>query len=68
MKVIYDKETDTLSVVFALGSIAESDEGKPGVILDYGADGTLLAVEILDASLRMAIPDHVDFEVAAADA
>ncbi|MFM8434540.1 MAG: DUF2283 domain-containing protein [Planctomycetia bacterium] len=50
------------------GSIAESDEGKPGVILDYGADGTLLAVEILDASHRMAIPDHVDFEVAAADA
>jgi len=68
MKVIYDPETDTLSVVFAAGHVVESDEGKPGVILDYGSDGSLLSVEILDASHRMAIPDHVDFTVAAAGA
>jgi len=68
MKVIYDPETDTLSVVFAAGHVVESDEDKPGVILDYGTDGSLLSVEILDASQRMAIPDHVDFEVAAAGA
>jgi uncharacterized protein YuzE len=68
MKVIYDTETDTLSVVFAAGQVTESDEGKPGIILDYGADGSLLSVEILDASHRMAIPDHVDFEVAATGA
>ena len=68
MKVIYDPETDTLSVVFAAGQVVESDEGKPGVILDYGTDGSLLSVEILDASQRMAIPDRVDFEVAAARA
>jgi uncharacterized protein YuzE len=68
MKVIYDPETDTLSVVFAAGQVVESDEGKPGVILDYGTDGSLLSVEILDASQRMAIPDRVDFEVAAAGA
>jgi hypothetical protein len=45
--------------------IVESDEGTPGIILDYGLGGTLLAVEILDASDRMTIPDHVDFEIAA---
>lgn len=39
MKVIYDYQTNTLSVVFSRGSIAESDEGKPGGILDYATDG-----------------------------
>ena len=35
MKVAYDPRTDTLSVVFLdNASIAESDEDKPGVILD----------------------------------
>ena len=66
MKVIYDPETDTLSVVFAAGSVTESDEGKPGVILDYDAAGRLLSLEILDASQRMVIPSQVDFEVTAA--
>ena len=65
MKVIYDKDTDTLSVVFASGDVVESDEGTPGIILDDGLGRTLLAVEILDASDRMTIPDHVDFEIAA---
>ena len=41
MKVIYDRETDTLTVIFAETPVAESDEDKPGVILavEYkGAD------------------------------
>lgn len=66
MKVIYDQETDSLSVIFSEGSVVESDEGKPGIILDYADDGRLLAIEILDASTRMAIPKTVEFEVATA--
>ena len=66
MKVIYDQETDSLSVIFSEGSVVESDEGKPGIILDYAGDGRLLAIEILDASTRIAIPKTVDFEVATA--
>jgi len=64
--VIYDRETDTLTVIFADTPVAESDEGKPGVILDYDASGNLVSLEILDASNRVALPTHIEYEVAPA--
>jgi uncharacterized protein YuzE len=51
MKVNYDRHTDTLSVILKDNArIAESDEDKPGVILDYDDRGDLVSLEILDAS------------------
>ncbi|HMO52939.1 MAG TPA: DUF2283 domain-containing protein [Tepidiformaceae bacterium] len=61
MKVSYDAETDTLTIVFRDVAISESDEEKPGIILDYDADGGLVALEVLDASLRVADPRNVQF-------
>lgn len=63
MKVVYDARTDTLSVVLKEdAAIAESDEEKPGIILDYDDDGELVSLEILDASQRVTEARHVEFE------
>ncbi len=61
MKVAYDARADTLTVTFRSGSVAESDEEKTGVILDYDADGNLLSLEVLDASKRVDEPNRVTF-------
>ena len=54
MKVIYDKETDTLSIILREGKIAESDEAGEGLILDYDRAGRILSIELLDAQLSLA--------------
>ena len=64
MKVIYDRETDTLTVIFTDAPVAESDEDKPGVILDYDASGNLVSLEILDASHRVNTPSRIEYQVA----
>lgn len=61
MKVSYDPETDTLVIVFREAAVVESDEEKPGFILDYDEDGALVAVEVLDASRRIEDPRKVQF-------
>ena len=65
MKTVYDPHTDTLTIQLADAPVAESDEDKPGVILDYDDRGNLVRIEILDASTRIADTRHMDFEIAA---
>jgi len=50
MKVEYDPHTDTLTLLLREARIRESDEVRPGVIVDFGEDGTVVRFEILDAS------------------
>lgn len=64
MKITYDHETDTLTIIFAETPVAESDEDKPGVILDYDASGNLVSLEILDASQRVTSPTRIEYQVA----
>ncbi len=65
MRVIRDLRNDTLTVILRDGAIvAESDEDKPGVILDYDDGGTLVSLEILDASQRVTDARTVEVRVA----
>lgn len=63
MKVKYDPKTDTLSVILKDDArITESDEDKPGVILDYDAQGDLVSLEVLDASKRVSEARKIEFQ------
>ena len=64
MKVKYDSEVDVLTVEFSNSPVAESDEDKPGVILDYDKEGNVVGIEILNASKRMTDPKSVEYAVA----
>lgn len=45
-------------------AVGESDEDKPGIILDYDAAGDLVGIEILDASRRVTESRSMQFQVA----
>ena len=63
MKVVYNQEVDVLHIVFSAAAIEESDEDKPGVILDYDSDGNIVGLEVLEASKRIEDPRALDYAV-----
>lgn len=64
MKVSYDAEVDILRIRFNSRAVEESDEDKPGVILDYDAEGFVVGLEILNASRRIENPRSVEVAIA----
>jgi len=64
MRVIYDRETDILTVILSDGPVVESDEDKPSTILDYDSSGYFESLEILDASRRVTSPTRIEYQVA----
>ncbi len=63
VKVTYNPEVDVLRILLSDAPIEESDEDKPGVILDYDKDGNIVGLEILEASKRTANPRSVEYAV-----
>jgi uncharacterized protein YuzE len=63
VKVTYDPEVDVLRILLSDAPIEESDEDKPGVILDYDKEGNIVGLELLEASKRMTNPRSVDYAV-----
>lgn len=63
MKVIFDSITDTLSIIFREDKVTESDEVKEGVIIDYGNDGKIVSMEILNASEQISEPQGIFYEI-----
>ena len=64
MLIRYDKEVDVVYIQFSEKKVAESDEDKPGIILDYDDDGNIVGIEVLEASKKMGQPNGVIYEVA----
>src|SRR5271157_5487811 len=65
MKASYDPRTDTLSLILKDGAkVAESDEDKPGVILDYdergdGLDGDTGRFPARNRGDKNGVPGHL---------
>jgi len=64
MKVIYDTKTDTLTIILKDAAVAESDEEKNGIIIDYAVKGDVISLEILDAKTRVTQPMQMVYELA----
>jgi len=63
MNIKFDKETDVVYLRFSDAEIAESDEEKPGIIIDYDKNGNIVGIELLDASKKMNKPGSLVYEV-----
>ena len=63
MKVTYDPAVDALYILLKDAPVDESDEDKPGVVLDYDKAGNIVGIEILDASKRIENPRSVEYAV-----
>jgi uncharacterized protein YuzE len=58
MKLRYDSEADALYVRFSDQKILESEEVRPGLILDFDEQGRIVAMEMLDLRKQMP-PDAI---------
>jgi uncharacterized protein YuzE len=65
MKAFYDPEVDVLRLLFSNRPIEESDEDKPGIIIDYDKDGNIVGMEVLQASKRVENPRSFEYAVVA---
>ena len=63
MRVVYDKETDSLVITLRDDRIKESDEVRPGVIADFGYDRGIVRFEIMQASRVVGNTKEMQFEV-----
>jgi uncharacterized protein YuzE len=59
MKTTYDSSSDALYVRFADANIVESEEVADGVVLDFDAEGRIVAIEVLEASKHLSANAHL---------
>jgi uncharacterized protein YuzE len=55
VKLHYDPSVDALYLRFADAAVKESEEVRPGIVLDYDEANRVVAVEVLN--LRKQFPD-----------
>jgi uncharacterized protein YuzE len=63
MKIEYDQKADAMYIRLLTGTVAESDEVRPGVVFDFDAAGRVLGIEMLDVSKRTDNPRELAMEL-----
>ena len=66
MRVHFDQESDAIYLRLDDSKIVESEEVKPGIVLDFNEHNQVVGVEILNAGKRVpqASLKQMDFKVA----
>jgi uncharacterized protein YuzE len=60
----YDHESDAFFVRFSASAIMESDEVRPGLIVDFDTEERIVSIELLDAHKQLASDALADIKVA----
>jgi uncharacterized protein YuzE len=63
MKIEYDPKADAMYIRLKSGAIAESDEIRPGLVIDFDEEGKVLGIEMLDVSLRTDNPRELSLSL-----
>lgn len=66
MKIEYDQQADAMYIRLAAGTVVESDEVRPGVVMDLDANGRVLGIEMLGVSQRADNPREMALELVGA--
>ena len=63
MKIEYDQQADAMYIRLRAGTVTESDEVRPGVVLDFDSNGRVLGIEMIDVSERTDNPRELAMEL-----
>ena len=63
MKIEYDQQADAMYIRLRAGKVIESEEVRPGIVLDFDAQGQVLGIEMLDVSQRTDNPRELAMEL-----
>ena len=63
MRIEYDQQADLIYIRLKAETIVESEEVRPGVVLDFDAEGQVLGIEMLDVSERTDNPRELAIEL-----
>jgi uncharacterized protein YuzE len=61
MTLQYDKETDSLVIIFRGGEVDDTEEIRPGIIADFDETGAMVSLEILNASKKIESLNEVTY-------
>lgn len=66
MKIRVDRSADALYIRLTDTAIIESEEVRPGVILDFDGEGHVVGIEMLGISARMSAQEMQSLDFASA--